>query len=91
MNPDIDIYTETMARVYVQQGHWSRAVEIYRQLVQQAPQRQDLVLALAEAEKKLEGLGNKKSARLVPLFQQWIALMLKYEKLKKLTQLQKRQ
>ena len=91
MNPDVDIYTETMARVYAQQGHWSKAAEIYRRLAEKEPQRQDLAHALAEAEKKAEQFGGKRSAQLVPLFQEWIELMLKYEKLKKLKQLQNRQ
>ncbi len=87
MNPDVDIYTETMARVYAQQGHWSKAVEIYRELVQREPRRQDLVLALAEAEKKVAHRAGKSAARLAPLFEQWFELMLKYDKLKKLERL----
>ena len=90
MNPDMDIYTETMARVYAQQGHWSKAVEIYRRLTEKEPGRQDLAQALADAEKKVEKFEGKAPAQLVPLFQEWIELMLKYEKLKKLKQLQNR-
>ena len=90
MKSDPDIYTETMAGVYAQQGHWDRAAEIYRRLVQREPHRRDLVQALANAEKNAAGSGAGQTSRLVPLFQQWIALLLEYEKLQKLRKLQKR-
>ena len=41
MSQDVDVYTETMAKVYAEQGHWAKAVEIYRILVADEPERQD--------------------------------------------------
>ena len=37
MSQEVDIYTETMAKVYADQGHWAKAVEIYQHLVQSEP------------------------------------------------------
>jgi len=89
MNQEFDIYTETMAKVYADQGHWSKAVKIYRHLMTREPLRQDLAEALAEAEKRMEEGGMKNAERLVSLFQEWIELLLKIEKLQKLKKLKK--
>ena len=87
MNPEVDIYTETMAKVYADQGHWAKAAEIYRYLVQLEPQRTDLADALAEAQRKMDEKAVKKPEQLVPLFQEWIELLLQHEKLQKLKKL----
>ena len=87
MNPEVDIYTETMAKVYADQGHWAKAVEIYRRLVQTEPQRQDLVDALEHARQKIEVKSDTRPAELVPLFREWIELLLQQEKLEKLKKL----
>ena len=34
MSQEVNIYTETMAKVYADQGHWEKAAEIYHHLVQ---------------------------------------------------------
>jgi len=87
MNPEVDIYTETMAKVYADQGHWAKAAEIYRYLVQLEPQRTDLADALAEAQRKMDEKAVKKPEQLVPLLQEWIELLLQHEKLQKLKKL----
>ena len=87
MTPEVDIYTETMAKVYADQGHWAKAVEIYRRLVQTEPQRQDLVDALEHARQKIEVKSDTSPAELVPLFREWIELLLQQEKLEKLKKL----
>jgi len=87
MNQEIDIYTETMAKVYADQGHWSKAVKIYRHLMAKEPRRQDLAEALEEAEKRMKEGGLKNPEQLVPLFQEWIELLFKIEKLQKLQKL----
>jgi hypothetical protein len=84
MNQDVDFYTETMAKVYTEQGHWAKAAEIYRYLLDKAPARQDLADALADAENRMKEAPEKNSEDLVPLFREWIELLLKYEKLQKL-------
>jgi len=87
MNQEVDIYTETMAKVYADQGHWAKAVEIYRQLVQTEPRRQDLIDALAHARQKMEAQPDTRPEGLVPLFREWIELLLQQEKLEKLKKL----
>ena len=87
MNQEVDIYTETMAKVYADQGHWAKAVDIYRHLVQTGPQRQDLIDALEHARQKMEAQPGTRPEKLVPLFREWIELLLQQEKLAKLNRL----
>ncbi len=44
------IVTETMATLYLQQGHRAEAISVYRQLVEQEPNNQELRHTLAELE-----------------------------------------
>ena len=90
MNQDVDIYTETMARVYANQGHWAKAVKIYRHLAELEPQRQDLLDALEHARKKMEEHPETAPEELVPLFRKWIELLLQKEKLERLRKLRKK-
>lgn len=87
MSKEIGIYTETMAKVYAAQGHWGKAAEIYRHLLTGAPARKDLAAALAEAEKKIPKDSYRNPEQLVPLFREWIELLFRREKLKKLRNL----
>jgi len=84
MDKDSPQGTVTLARVFAEQGYWEKSVEIYRNLLQQNPNRQDLVQALAEAEAAMRTSAPTPSRALVALFQEWIDLMLKYEQLRKL-------
>ena len=90
MSRIVNIYTETMANVYAQQGHWRKVAEIYRHLLAAEPGRLDYADALAEAEAKMKEPEPKSPERLVPLFREWIELLLKAEELEKLKRLQKR-
>ena len=87
---DHDFYTETMARIYVDQGYLKKAAEIYRHLLTAQPERQDLVEALARLEEKISADGRKKTADLVPLLEEWIELLLRYNNLRKLKKLKER-
>jgi tetratricopeptide (TPR) repeat protein len=87
MKQQVDIYTETMASVYADQGHWAKAVEIYQHLVQTEPQRQDLIDALEHARQKMEEQPDTRPEELVPLFREWIELLLQQEKLTRLKKL----
>jgi len=89
MNQEVDIYTETMAKVYADQGHWQKAANIYRHLLAKDPLRQDLADALARAEKETGGDRPPNPVQLVALFQEWIELLFKSEKLQKLQKLKK--
>ena len=90
MSQEVDIYTETMAKVYADQGHWAKAVEIYQHLVQSEPQRQDLIDNLEHARQKMEKQADSKPEDLVPLFREWIELLLHQEKLDRLKKLRRK-
>jgi hypothetical protein len=90
MKQQINIYTETMAKLYAQQGHWAKAAEIYRQLAKREPGRKDYAEALAEVNKKRGASPPKSDERLESLFREWIELLLRNDQLKKLGQLKNR-
>ena len=79
-----DFYTVTLAKVYEDQGHWEKAVEIYRYLLEQEPDRKDFAEALAETERKMDEAIKKTPDDLIPLFREWIDLLLRYSRLQKL-------
>jgi hypothetical protein len=89
MRQKVDVYTETMAKVYADQGHWGKAVEIYRHLLAMEPERLDFAGALAEAENRFKEMSRKTPEQLVPLFREWIELLFKSEALQKLKKLKK--
>ena len=89
MNQEVDIYTETMANVFADQGHWEKVAEIYRHLLAAEPERLDYADALADAENRLNAQGRKNPDQLIPLFREWIELLLKNEELKKLRNLKR--
>ena len=82
--------TATLARVFAEQGHWEKAAEIYRNLLQHDPQREDLQRALAEAETGMRTAGRTSSQELASLFGEWIDLLLQYDRLRKLRRLRAR-
>ncbi len=87
MIKDPDFYTVTMARVYEEQGHLDKAAEIYRFLIKDEPERRDLIEALAEIDRKRDEALNRKPDDLIPLFREWITLLLRYSRLQKLRRL----
>jgi hypothetical protein len=82
--------TATLARLFAAQGHWEKSAAIYRDLLQQNPERQDLARALSEAEAALRAAGPKSVRALVPVLQEWIDLLLKHDRLRKLRRFQSR-
>lgn len=82
--------TVTLARLFAAQGHWEKAVNIYRRLLEQEPDRQDIAHALAEAEDQANAAGRKRPGDLAPLFRQWIDLLLRYDRFCKLKRLKSR-
>jgi len=87
MTDNPDFYTKTMAKLYANQGYLTKAAEIYRFLLKQEPDRQELpdrqslIDELFEIEKKLS---EKVPGDPVLLLVKWIDLELKYNNLKKL-------
>ena len=85
---DTDFYTVTMAEVYAQQGHFEKAAEIYRFLLEREPNRKDIADALAEIEKRIGKGGAMTDRDLVPLFRKWVQLTLEVNRLQKLKKCQ---
>lgn len=84
---DSNEYTLTMARVYAGQGHWGNAVEIYRHLVEEQPDREDLLKALQLAQEQLEAQGVKRLEDLSPLLNTWLKLLTRVHQLEKLSKI----
>ena len=84
---EFTFYTQTMAKVYADQGNLKKAAKIYKYILKQYPDRIDIKNELFEIE---AGLKKKKLEDLVPLLVKWIDLMLKYDKLQRLEKFQKK-
>jgi len=84
MTDDRQHYTLTMARLLSEQGHWQRAAEICRHLLQTQPGREDVAQALAEVESRAQESSPKTAEELVPLFQEWIDLLFTCKRLRQL-------
>ena len=87
MSKDPAIYTRTMANVFFQQGHYGRAIEIYRYLLKRQPNQPDIIEALKEAEKQQELQAKAGANDLVQLVSEWIELLQKYRLIRKLNRL----
>ena len=90
MSEDIDFYTATMAKLYAKQGHLDKSAVIYRYLLAQEPDRQDLRDALAEIEAKRSTGVDKHEAEIVLLMERWIDLVLAENRLKTLREIHRK-
>jgi hypothetical protein len=83
---DKDFETETMARIYADQGHYDKAVAIYRRLLIQTPERDDLRgrLETVEALRK-----NADTRGLADHMSEWVQLLMKKRQIDKLRKLRK--
>ena len=93
MEPNGDVFTVTMARVYASQGHGKKAIEIYQHLLKEEPDRKDLAEALADLENRMAGVAGtegKKLEDLIPLYREWIDLLFRHDRLQKLKKLKNR-
>ena len=86
MTRDDPFYTVTMAAVHARQGNLEEAGRIYRHLMEKEPGRPDLVEALAAL--KARG-GSSRMEDLLPLFREWLDLIFRYNKLRKLKKLKR--
>jgi hypothetical protein len=90
MSNEVEFYTETMAKIYVDQGYFEKAAEIYRHLLKAAPDRPELIEALDQVEGKIFSLQRKRLKDTVPLLAQWIDLLLRYRNVRKLRRLKEK-
>jgi len=72
-------FTATMAKLYADQGYLRKAAAIYRHLVDQDPDRQDLSDALAAVEKQIKQRNKPNWKELGLLIREWIALQEEYD------------
>jgi lysine/ornithine N-monooxygenase len=90
MTDDRQHETLTMARLLSEQGHWQRAADICRHLLQAQPGRKDVAEVLVEAERRAQESSPKTATELAPLFQEWIDLLFKYKRLRQLRRLSRK-
>jgi tetratricopeptide (TPR) repeat protein len=90
MMQDNDFKTATMARVYSSQGHYEKAAEIYKHLLESEPDRQDLAMALDEVEKKLNKKTKGSNEDLAALFSTWVDFLLSYKRMRHLKKIKEK-
>ena len=71
MADDQKFETETMAGIYASQGHYRKAIEIYRRLLEQQPESSDLKDKVLRIESKQK---YEDENRLAAKFSEWIDL-----------------
>jgi hypothetical protein len=86
MADDKEFETETMARIYTEQGHYDKAAAIYRRLLMQTPERDDLRdrLESVEALQKTADTGG-----LADRVSEWVQLLMKKKQIDRLRKLRR--
>ena len=77
----LPIRTVTMAKIFVQQGHYEKAIDIYRHLLKKEPDRRDLAAAMAHAEEKRDLKAAVAPKNLADVLSEYIQLLLYYRQL----------
>ncbi len=90
MADDTDFNTVTMAKVLAGQGLYDKAAGIYHKLLEEDPDRNDLIEALSELEKIKEEKEMELKTTLVPLFSEWFDLALSNNRIGLLSKLKKK-
>jgi len=90
MADDSDFNTVTMARVFAGQGLYDKAAGIYHKLLEQDPDRSDLIDALSELDKIRAEKEKDLKRTLVPLFSEWFDLALSNNRIELLNKLKKK-
>lgn len=78
MNDPTPRYTRTMARLYADQGHYDKALEVYRHLMKQFPENPDISAAYSDLNVKIQRIKASNEPELAPLFREWFDLLVKY-------------
>jgi hypothetical protein len=78
--------TETMARIYADQGHYEKAAVIYRRLLMREPAREDLRDRLKAVENRLK---DSRDQHLSTRLSELVDLLLKKKKIDNLRKLSK--
>ncbi len=72
--------TATMARLFADQGYLRKAAQIYRHLLKQTPDSDDLRQALADVEHRIEQQEKPSLRELGLLLREWKDLIGEYKK-----------
>jgi len=72
---DTPALTATMAKLLADQGYFRKAVEIYRYLVNQAPEREDLREALAAVEYHLAQHPAPTRKEVELMLREWVEML----------------
>jgi hypothetical protein len=78
---DLPIKTATMAKIFVQQGHYDEAIEIYHHLLSEDPDREDLSDALALTVEKREKELAAGPRDILSILSNYIGLLLNFRQL----------
>ncbi len=71
------MYTMELASLLEQQGHYQKALEQYRLLLQDEPGNQQLLDAVARLEYTMEvGCNEDQQKSVMALFQEWLSLLI---------------
>ncbi|MCK5784208.1 MAG: tetratricopeptide repeat protein [Desulfobacterales bacterium] len=74
-------YTKTLAKLYADQGHFDKAIEIYQHLVKKFPDREDLLDDFSDLKVKIQRTKTSNDSKLSVLFKQWFELIAKYKQI----------
>ncbi len=80
----VSFYTRTLADLYVRQGHYSKAVNVFRHLLKKKPGDRDLMAALDAVKAKCIQSDASKSRQPVDLFCRWFDMLNDINRLSKL-------
>jgi len=83
MSEHKQLISKTLADTYADQGHYSKAIEIYEQLSKKFPDNTEFARVSMELTEKMSVLQTKKELDLIPLFREWLDLMIKYRQVSK--------
>ena len=75
--PSPRFLSATMARLYADQGYLRKAAQVYRHLLQEAPDRMDLRRELAAVEEEIRLQTHPGKKELALLIRDWVGLMRK--------------
>ncbi|MFH0725074.1 MAG: tetratricopeptide repeat protein [Pseudomonadota bacterium] len=83
MITDKSLFTQTLARVYAEQGYPREAARIYRHLLETSPDRPEYQDAFQRIENRLATDGLQADADLTGLISTWIDLEIGYGRMKR--------
>ncbi len=96
MTKHSEFFTATMAKVYASQGYLEKAANIYNYILEKAPHREDLKVAMQELKDRIKKVQVKEDGEiktsvkqedesgLTDLFEEWIVLLLRHDNILKL-------